>query len=74
MEAGSRRILSSLLSEYSAVFKARYNKVQLRVKESAKPKFCQARQVPFSLRSAVNDELEILESEAVFKNTLNVSE
>ena len=67
MESGSGRNLSSLLSKYCAVFKAPYNKVQLQVKVSAKPKFCQARLVPFSLRSAVNDELGRLESEGVFK-------
>ena len=72
------RHLSSLLSKYSAVFKEQLGtitpyKVQLRVKESAKPKFCRARQVPFSFWSEANDELGRQESEGVLKKLMSVS-
>lgn len=78
MEEGSGRNLNSLLNKYSAVFREELGtitpyKVQLHVRESAKPKFCRARQVPFSLKSAVNEELERMESEGVLKK-VDVSE
>jgi len=69
MEQGSEETLSILLRKYDTIIGEKLGtiKVQLRVKESGKPKFCWVRQVPFSLRLTFNEELDRLEKEGVRK-------
>ena len=64
--------VDDLLSKYSNVFEEGLTtmntfKAQLQLKEGSTPKFCKARNVPFALRPAVEDELLRLEKEGVIK-------
>ena len=64
--------VDDLLSKYSNVFEEGLTtmntfKAELHLKEGSTPKFCKARNVPFALRPAVEDELLRLEKEGVIK-------
>ena len=68
MEQGAGKNLNVLLQKYDVVFEEKLgtitpHKVQLRVKDGVRPKFCRTRQVPFALRATVDDKLQRLERE-----------
>ena len=65
--------LQGLLTTYSDVFNEELGtlagfKVKLSLKQSSKPVFCKARQVPYALRDAVNKEIQRLESLGVIES------
>ena len=64
--------LNDLLDRHSALFKTGLGtlkdyKAKIYVDPQAKPKFCKARQVPFSMKSKVEEELERLEKEGIIE-------
>ena len=61
-----------LLKKYVNVFKEGLGvmntfEAQLQVKEGAKPRFCKARPVPFTLKEAIDRELDRLEAEGILE-------
>ena len=64
--------LSDLLDHHSALFQTGLGtlkdyKAIIYVDPQAKPKFCKARQVPYSMKSKVEEELECLEKEGIIE-------
>ena len=62
--------LESLLDTYAEVFEDKLGtfksaKAKITLKEGSQPQFCKARQVPYSLRPKVEEELKRLESEGI---------
>ena len=64
--------LQEVLSRHSSVFSADLGalkdfKVSLDVDETAKPRYCKARPVPYAMRALVDEELDRLESLGVIE-------
>ena len=64
--------VNTLLDKYADVFSEELGTIhpsqaKLVVREGVKPKFCRARQVPFALKSVVEDELDRLEKMGVME-------
>ena len=71
MRLGNSR-MEELLSEFGSVFESGLGTVQgvtasLSLKEGAEPKFYKARQVPFALREAVDEEICRMEREGILE-------
>ena len=72
MTEKSKEQLSTLLSRYQQVFSEELGTItpfeaHLTVVENATPKFCKYRTVPFAIRSAVEEELDRLETLGVLE-------
>ena len=64
--------LKDLLDRHSTLFQPglgtlKEYKAEIYVDPQAKPKFCKARQVPYSIKSKVEEELERLEKEGIIE-------
>ena len=71
-KSGAQDQLQAILDDYSDLFKEdlgliRGVKAKIHVSQQAKPCFCKLRAVPFSLRKAVDSELERLEKEGIIE-------
>lgn len=74
IETASQAELQTLLQKYQSIMSPATSKIRnvqakLTLKENARPIFCKARQIPFRLRSLVEDELQRLESEGILAKT-----
>ena len=66
-------LLKRVLSKYSSIFSEGVGtlknfKAKINVKMDAKPKFCRARPVPFSMKDAVEKEIDRLEREGILQS------
>ena len=65
--------LENLMETHSAIFREQLGtitglKAKLHIKSDAKPKYCKARNVPFALTKAVEDEIDRLEKNGIIKS------
>ncbi|XP_062615419.1 uncharacterized protein LOC134277149 [Saccostrea cucullata] len=66
-------MLKEILDKHQAVFRSEIGKLEgitasLYLEDSAQPKFCKARPVPYSLKPKVEEELKRLEKEGIIKS------
>ena len=72
LSSNSQEKIEAILQTYQKVFTDRLGQMNtfeatLQLKPEAKPKFCKARPVPFALKSAVERELDCLESDGILE-------
>ena len=65
--------LEKILEKHAAIFSDKLGtikglKAKLHIKADAKPKYCKARNVPFALTKAVEDEIDRLKKEGIIKS------
>ena len=70
---GSTAALDKLITQHAAIFGDQLDiikglKAKLHVQTNAKPKYCKARNVPFALTKAVENELDRLENNGIIKS------
>ena len=65
--------LDDLINKYASIFSDKVGTIKdfiakINVKADAKPKFCRARTVPFSMKDAVEKEIDRLENEGIIQS------
>lgn len=75
-EDGLPEGIQQLCEKYDSIFKDELGKIHpyhasIKIDQQAKPKFCKAHSVPYSIRDSVGKELERLESDGIIEQVVH---